>query len=171
MVVSRDHDHLGRFFGEVDYNLFTTLLEMNVYRPVRMYDYQAICIELINKISAGASSSTISNMFRTLFNIQKLLITFVLDVLVVTFDFLANIRTADAYMQSDSEAEDLNYNPSMFKEMVKDVKGKLLPPNRTRPYTCDKEFYLYEINQRMRQELLTKAVKKEYNKCEEPCHQ
>lgn len=171
VVVSRDHDHVGRFLGEVDYNLFTSLLDMNVYRPVRMYDFQAICIELINKISVGSGSISPNNVLQAFFGFQKLLLTALLDALLFAFDFFSNIRMANAYMQMDSEAEDLNYNPSMFKDMVRDVKGKLLPPNRTRPYTCDKEFYLYEINKTTRQELLNKPIQKDYNKCEETCSQ
>lgn len=171
VVVSKDHDHIGRFFGEIDYYLFTTLLDLKVYRPVRMFDYQAICVEFINKVALGSGSFTLSNLFKTFFSIQKFLFTFLLDTLLIAFDSLSNMRTVTAYMQTDSETEDLNYNPTMFKEMVRDVKGKYLPPNRTRPYTCDKEFWLYDINQTTRQELLRKPIKKDYNKCEEPCTQ
>lgn len=171
VIVSKEHDHVGRHFGEIDYNLFTALLDNNVYRAVKMYDYQAICIELINKSQLGGSSSTLSNLFIGLFNLQKFIFTLLFDLIVITFDFLSNIRTIDAYMQADVDAEDLNYNPSIFKGVVKDMKNKYLPPNRTKPYTCDKGFFLYEINKSKRQELLMKPLKKEYSKCEEPCQQ
>lgn len=129
VVVSSEQDHLGRFLGEVDYHLFTTLLELDIYRPIRMFDYQAICIELINRSSVAANSLSMNNILASFFRFQKFLFTIILDVLVFTFDFLSNIHTADAYMQSDTESDDLNYNPSMFKGQTNDTKGMHLNAN------------------------------------------
>ncbi|CAN7946912.1 unnamed protein product, partial [Ixodes hexagonus] len=43
VIVSSNRTQVGKFFGEVDNTLFISMVKYNVYKRVRIYDYQAIC--------------------------------------------------------------------------------------------------------------------------------
>ncbi|XP_075058315.1 voltage-dependent calcium channel subunit alpha-2/delta-4-like isoform X2 [Mixophyes fleayi] len=43
IVVSRVQEQTGVFLGEVDGSLMTQLLQMEIFRQVTLYDYQAMC--------------------------------------------------------------------------------------------------------------------------------
>ncbi|GIY50743.1 hypothetical protein CEXT_361001 [Caerostris extrusa] len=46
IIVSEKHEHTGKFFGEIDYTLFDSMIETGIYRKVHAFDYQAVCLEL-----------------------------------------------------------------------------------------------------------------------------
>lgn len=43
VIVSDDREDTGRFFGEIRADIMAQLIEEGVYKPNRMYDYQATC--------------------------------------------------------------------------------------------------------------------------------
>jgi hypothetical protein len=45
VVISEDPVHTGKFFGEVDGTILESLIHNNIFRPIKIYDYQAICLE------------------------------------------------------------------------------------------------------------------------------
>jgi len=44
VVISEDPVHTGKFFGEVDGTILESLIQHNIFREIRIYDYQAICL-------------------------------------------------------------------------------------------------------------------------------
>ncbi|GIY05632.1 hypothetical protein CDAR_74031, partial [Caerostris darwini] len=46
IIVSEKHEHTGKFFGEIDYTLFDSMIETGIYKKVHAFDYQAVCLEL-----------------------------------------------------------------------------------------------------------------------------
>ncbi|XP_055078648.1 voltage-dependent calcium channel subunit alpha-2/delta-4-like [Periophthalmus magnuspinnatus] len=43
IVLSKERDEVGRFFGEVDGSVMASLLKMGMYKKISLYDYQAMC--------------------------------------------------------------------------------------------------------------------------------
>ncbi|KAG8191045.1 hypothetical protein JTE90_029487 [Oedothorax gibbosus] len=127
VIVSEVHEHTGRFFGEIDNTLFDTLVEGNIFRKIRMFDYQAICIDII--VPSGPAS-LLKTPLRHLTNIvywlwSKLLMLFV--------------QTNVLPWLSDHVAEASDYEDGPGSD------GRFVIPNKTRARPCDKEFVLYEM--------------------------
>jgi len=47
VIVSEKPENTGKFFGEIDNLLLQAMVTAKVYRKVHMYDYQAICLDII----------------------------------------------------------------------------------------------------------------------------
>lgn len=45
VVISRDIEQTGRFFGEIDGTIMDSLVYYEVYQRIRIYDYQAVCLD------------------------------------------------------------------------------------------------------------------------------
>lgn len=45
VIVSDDREDTGRFFGEIRPDIMNQLVADGVYKPNRMYDYQATCFQ------------------------------------------------------------------------------------------------------------------------------
>ncbi|XP_049430902.1 voltage-dependent calcium channel subunit alpha-2/delta-4-like [Epinephelus fuscoguttatus] len=43
ILLSKERNEVGRFFGEVDGSVMASLIKMGMYRKVSLYDYQAMC--------------------------------------------------------------------------------------------------------------------------------
>uniref|UniRef100_A0A671U847 Calcium voltage-gated channel auxiliary subunit alpha2delta 4 n=1 Tax=Sparus aurata TaxID=8175 RepID=A0A671U847_SPAAU len=43
IVLSKERNEVGRFFGEVDGSVMASLIKMGMYRKVSLFDYQAMC--------------------------------------------------------------------------------------------------------------------------------
>ncbi|XP_054706836.1 voltage-dependent calcium channel subunit alpha-2/delta-3-like [Uloborus diversus] len=46
IIVSEKHDQTGKFFGEIDYTLFDSMIEIGIYKRVHVFDYQAVCLDI-----------------------------------------------------------------------------------------------------------------------------
>ena len=44
-MISETPIHTGKFFGEVDGTIFESLIHHEIFNPIKIYDYQAICLE------------------------------------------------------------------------------------------------------------------------------
>lgn len=66
VIVSENDNHTGRFFGEIDNLLLQAMVDLNVYRKVHMYDYQAICFDVIIPSGPGITLSTPFNHIRNI---------------------------------------------------------------------------------------------------------
>ena len=60
VVISEDKVHTGKFFGEVDGTILESLIQHNIYRPIRIFDYQAICLEPEDDGSSARSLLSVS---------------------------------------------------------------------------------------------------------------
>ncbi|XP_059181702.1 voltage-dependent calcium channel subunit alpha-2/delta-4 [Centropristis striata] len=43
VLISKEQNHAGRFFGEIDGSVMTTLIRMGMFKRVSLFDYQAMC--------------------------------------------------------------------------------------------------------------------------------
>ena len=68
VVISEDPVHTGKFFGEVDGTILESLIEHGVYREIKIYDYQAICLEPVDDGSAAGILATPFRVISAIFN-------------------------------------------------------------------------------------------------------
>ena len=45
VVISEDPNNIGKFFGEIDGTILNSLEQNHVFKKIKIYDYQAICLE------------------------------------------------------------------------------------------------------------------------------
>ena len=60
IVISEQKENTGKFFGEVDGTIFESLIQHDIYRPITIYDYQAICLEMADDGSPASTMLTVS---------------------------------------------------------------------------------------------------------------
>ena len=60
IVISEQRENTGKFFGEVDGTIFDGLIQHKIFRPIQIYDYQAICLEMADDGSAASLMLTVS---------------------------------------------------------------------------------------------------------------
>lgn len=132
VIVSEKFPQTGKFFGEIDDDLLQTLVKKQVYQKVRMFDYQAICVEVYEVSGPGASLLTpFTAMKRGFLWIWAKLSLFMVDMMI-------NGWSSPSVSASDYEYENYDYRPSEPEENKKGV-------NKTKPKPCDKEFDLYQM--------------------------
>ncbi|KAM3588211.1 uncharacterized protein V6R79_023997 [Siganus canaliculatus] len=51
IIISRERSHAGRFFGEVDGGVMSTLIRMGMFKRVSLFDYQAMCKMNLHSVS------------------------------------------------------------------------------------------------------------------------
>merc|ERR1719481_2452391 len=68
VVISEDPLNTGTFFGEIDGTILTSLEEYHVYNKIKIYDYQAICLEREDDGSPASGLLTPFRLLATLFN-------------------------------------------------------------------------------------------------------
>lgn len=56
VIIAENKADTGKFFGEVDGTILESLVQSGVYKRIKIYDYQAICLETEGD---GSSSSII----------------------------------------------------------------------------------------------------------------
>jgi len=76
---------VGRFFGQIDGDILNVLISANVFRPVKMFDYQAICLDPESEAFGPSASpfffSILSQLLRLVSHICTLLSALYLNVL------------------------------------------------------------------------------------------
>lgn len=69
IILSNDSDDTGRFFGEVQAKAMQTLVNLQIFKAITVYDYQAVCKALKGGYSTTSFAiifSTVSNSFSKL---------------------------------------------------------------------------------------------------------
>ncbi|GFQ67871.1 hypothetical protein TNCT_305321 [Trichonephila clavata] len=126
IIVSEKHEHTGKFFGEIDYTLFDSMIETGIYKKVRAFDYQAICLELDPTFGFSPYLLTPFHHIRTVLN----WIWSKLALLLIQFS-LYEWWSKDWVIASSAEYDyESNGNDR---------------PNKTVPHPCEKEIDLYEM--------------------------
>ncbi|XP_043943440.1 voltage-dependent calcium channel subunit alpha-2/delta-4 isoform X2 [Protopterus annectens] len=72
LLISKDDQQAGKFFGEVDGSVMTQLLNMGMFRQVSMYDFQAMC-KMVPHHHNGAQP--LQNLFSSTLATMKWMIT------------------------------------------------------------------------------------------------
>ena len=62
-MVSEQRENTGKFFGEVDGTIFDGLIQHKIFRPIQIYDYQAICLEMADDGSAASLMLTVRKYY------------------------------------------------------------------------------------------------------------
>lgn len=62
IILSNDSDDTGRFFGEVQGRAMQTLVDMQVFKAITVYDYQAVCKVLKNEQTATSFATIFSTV-------------------------------------------------------------------------------------------------------------
>ncbi len=146
-------EDVGRFFGEIDGDILTDLVEGGVLRKVHMYDYQAICVKRAGEAAYGPSArpfafslahfllGLLSNLFNTL------------AALYVDLTYLGPWRVlASLFECKDPDSKDAEGGSgggggggSGPPPYVGGVLGDFIDRNMTTAQPCDKEFDLFEM--------------------------
>ena len=199
VVISEDPNNIGKFFGEIDGTILNSLEQNHVFNKIKIYDYQAICLE-------SADDGSPANILLTPFKLISWVFNWMLGQMAWTIIRLEihhlwnpdwtyawpapqeQLDYAYAYADSayydDEEEYDTNTGGGDFngggemvevtdseeaevedvdepydehaEEMLNDFKVKDGGPipllemtyiNKTQPKPCDKEAYLYELNE------------------------
>ncbi|XP_055932113.1 voltage-dependent calcium channel subunit alpha-2/delta-3-like isoform X2 [Argiope bruennichi] len=126
IVVSEKHEHTGKFFGEIDYTLFDSMIETGIYKKVHAFDYQAICLEIDPTYGFSPYLLTPLHQIRNILN----WIWSKLALLYIQFS-LYEWWSRDWVMASSNEFD--YENPGNER------------PNKTVPHPCEKEIDLFEM--------------------------
>ena len=194
VVISEDPNNIGKFFGEIDGTILNSLEQNNVFTKIKIYDYQAICLE-------NADDGSPANILLTPFRLLGMAFNWMLGQVawtIIRFELhhLWNPDWTYAFPQSADDYdygnfEDVYYDGDDYddhengdvngivgehdgldsgededvidepfdehgEEMLDNFKVKDGGPipllemtyiNKTQPKPCDKEAFLYELNE------------------------
>ena len=68
VVISEDPNNIGKFFGEIDGTILNSLEQNHVFKKIKIYDYQAICLENADDGSPASIILTPFKLITWLFN-------------------------------------------------------------------------------------------------------
>jgi len=199
VVISEDPNNIGKFFGEIDGTILNSLETNHVFRKIKIYDYQAICLE-------NADDGSPANALLTPFRLLTWMFNWMVGQVAMTiirlelhhlwnpdWTYAAPRPQGPDYSYDDysNDYEDLGYAPydtyeesneqllpevpqvtdeeageaeveeeEPFDEEAEQVlnefkmkDGGPIPLlemtyiNKTQPKPCDKEAFLYELNE------------------------
>ncbi|CAL8108692.1 unnamed protein product [Orchesella dallaii] len=140
ILVSENHEDTGKFFGEVDGMVMEMLVNSDVYKRVRVVDYQAVCLQAVAKTNFASVLSTPLTHVTSLFNWFIAHLAWV--ILQLNLHSIVNPDYASvlAEMSQDDiphrvEEEEIDHTLPPYIELASINKTRLRP--------CDKETFLY----------------------------
>ncbi|KAJ2948102.1 hypothetical protein O0L34_g9898 [Tuta absoluta] len=172
IVVSKNENQTGQFFGKIRPDIMTKMVDEEVYRPVHVIDYQAVCFRVKKTTNFAAILTT------PLENIRNVMAWFLatsvwlynsitLSSAQASYSFDDEYVTPTAYQnyENDEETDDgmFNSNKPPSRAVERDFE-KLVLINRTRPTPCDREMYLYQLEYNNLDDKLNKPM----NDCKRP---
>jgi len=196
VAISEDPSNIGKFFGEIDGTILKSLEQNHVFKKIKIYDYQAICLE-------NADDGSPANVILTPFKLIAWMFNWMLGQMAMTiirmeihhlwnpdwtyamphpqnsdpdyadyvysdqgyyddedFEVEQNgppIQEAPVFTSDDEDEAEVEEPFDQFaEEVLNDFKMKDGGPipllemtyiNKTQPKPCDKEAYLYELNE------------------------
>merc|ERR1719225_2091093 len=196
VTISEDPSNIGKFFGEIDGTILKSLEKNHVFKKIKIYDYQAICLE-------NADDGSPANVILTPFKLLAWVFNWFLGQMAMTiirfeihhlwnpdwtyaipypvdegYSDYAYDDYDDGYnddegqfaevnggqevvetppvVSDDDEAQVAEPFDEFAEEVLNDFKMKDGGPipllemtyiNKTQPKPCDKEAYLYELNE------------------------
>ena len=203
VIISENPLNTGKFFGEIDGTILKSLEKNHVFKKIKIYDYQAICLENVENSDDGSRAGIILTPFKMmawLFNwlIGNVAMTIIRmeihhlwnpdwtwslpapqdrdyvqdDYGTYPYDYNeeygdddydnsidpGSVEQTGPVVSDDDEGEARVEEPydEFAEEELKDFKMKDGGPipllemtyiNKTQPKPCDKEAYLYELNE------------------------
>jgi len=198
VTISEDPSNIGKFFGEIDGTILKSLEKNHVFKKIKIYDYQAICLE-------NADDGSPANVILTPFKLLAWVFNWILGQMAMTiirfeihhlwnpdwtyalpypqsddsysadyhyddYDAYNNdeelynevnggqevVETPPVVSDDEDEAQVAEPFDEFAEEVLNDFKMKDGGPipllemtyiNKTQPKPCDKEAYLYELNE------------------------
>ena len=92
VVISEDPNNIGKFFGEIDGTILNSLEQNHVFKKIKIYDYQAICLE-------NADDGSPANILLTPFKMVAWMFNWILGKLLVTYPCW--VYTKDMYEEKN----------------------------------------------------------------------
>ncbi|XP_049879858.1 voltage-dependent calcium channel subunit alpha-2/delta-3 isoform X3 [Pectinophora gossypiella] len=171
IVVSQDSNQTGQFFGKVRPDIMTKLVEDEVFRPVHIIDYQAVCFR------EKKTTNFASMLITPLENLRLIMAWFLatsmwlynsiaVGLAQASYSFDDEYVTPTAYQnyENDEETDDPYMSNKPPSRAVERDFEKLVLINRTRPTPCDREMYLYQLEYNNLEDKLSKPL----NDCKRP---
>ena len=176
VVISEDYGNTGKFLGQIEGAIFENLDVNNVFKKIKIFDYQGICLEEAKNIYYDVSPAS---GILTPFKLITRLFNWILGQVALTIIRLEIHHLWDpdwTYALPYQEAEDPDYMYPDYSDSdqyeydddnVHDDQDVVEPAavsddddyeavveeeilidfNKTQPKHCDKESYLYELNE------------------------
>ncbi|XP_031619026.1 voltage-dependent calcium channel subunit alpha-2/delta-3-like [Contarinia nasturtii] len=129
IILSNDSDDTGRFFGEVQGKAMKTLVDLNIFKAITVYDFQAICKIKLEENPSGSFANIISTPLQLL----KRALQWMMTETILT---MSNFNLWAHAQSSDNSNKTTFYN-STEKQNI--TKYSLKP--------CDKKATLYVMQQ------------------------
>ncbi|XP_028304175.1 voltage-dependent calcium channel subunit alpha-2/delta-4 isoform X2 [Gouania willdenowi] len=121
VLISKQRSDAGRFFGEVDGSVMTTLIRMGMFKRVSLFDYQAMC--KMNLHSVSSTRPLLSPFYGLASTLKWFLSNFLLILLEFNFcsfwhtdhfaDASVHKKKGDILQPCDTEYPSFIYEPSV----------------------------------------------------------
>ncbi|KAF3859174.1 hypothetical protein F7725_021573 [Dissostichus mawsoni] len=121
VLISKQRNDAGRFFGEIDGSVMTTLIRMGMFKRVSLFDYQAMC--KMNSHSVSSARPLLSPFYGLASALKWFLSNFLLFLLEFNFcgfwhtehfaDASAHKKRGDILQPCDTEYPSFVYEPSV----------------------------------------------------------
>lgn len=95
IIISENHDHTGRFFGQIDGTIMDSLVQDRIYKKVAVYDYQGSCSNSKNPFTGKGTRLEPTGPFNLIFKFVLQTLVFLLSKLKTAYG------TAFAYSQEE----------------------------------------------------------------------
>jgi len=168
IVISPDRHDAGKFFGEVEGAIMNSLVKNQVFKKVKIFDYQGVCMEEEEIIHEESSADMLLTPFKLLsqvFNwiLGQIAVTIIhLEIQQLgnidwayTFAFPQEMEYDDYaydYYNGDEDIEafvtqdvfDTEFDNEHNEELEKENK-RTVAKDKMKTKPCDKELFLYDL--------------------------
>lgn len=143
---------VGRFFGLVDGDILNELVTGGVFRKIRMFDYQAICLDPESEATAPSTSPFFFSLLDRLFRFTSHIITTLATLYINAVYGNWNIEATTLEPQtSEPNVAPFRHNSAPNSDAAGGAAPNIVGyepfynANRTRARACDKQFDLFEM--------------------------
>ncbi|XP_059895012.1 voltage-dependent calcium channel subunit alpha-2/delta-4-like isoform X2 [Gadus macrocephalus] len=142
VIISKERNDAGRFFGEVDGSVMTTLIRMGMFKRVSLFDYQAMC-----KMNLHSSNSA-RPLLSPFYGLASALNWFLSNLLLFLLEFnLCGLWHADHFADASSHKKrgdilqpcDTEYPSFLHEPSIKETNS-LIKCGR-----CQKMFVVQQV--------------------------
>lgn len=153
IVLAKDKELVGQFFGTVQKHVMQTFIEMSIYEHVEVFNYQALCP--LSVLMKKSSAWTLRTPFSLALNFFNWLVTEVLLLIMNMYNPSDYAYAGNIYDDSDFKDELIN----KVHTVAPPTTASPLPDNSTEsgkennkeeeaPFSCDHSITLYILNQK-----------------------
>ncbi|XP_054862492.1 voltage-dependent calcium channel subunit alpha-2/delta-4 isoform X3 [Amphiprion ocellaris] len=142
VLISKQRNDAGRFYGEVDGSVMTTLIRMGMFKRVSLFDYQAMC--KINSHSVSSARPLLSPFYGLASTLKWFLSNFLLFLLefnICGFWHMEHFAEASAHKKKGDILQpcDTEYPSFVYEPSVKETNS-IIKCGR-----CQKMFVVQQI--------------------------